>query len=71
MGARELALAMGQPERTVRRWLALWRAAGVRGIDVVQVRGPLTGYRVHPSLLRRWREGRLPAPHESALSQAA
>ena len=68
---REVALALGKPVRTARRWLALWRAAGVAGIDVVPVRGTVTAYAVSPSVLRRYRVGLLPVPHESALSAAA
>lgn len=65
MTACEVALALGKPERTVRRWLALWRDRGVRGIDVVPVRGTVTAYAVHPSVVRRYRAGALPVPHES------
>lgn len=70
MSLREVALALGKPERTARRYLALWLRQGVRGIDVVPVRGTVTAYAVSPSVLRRYRVGLLPVPHES-LAQAA
>lgn len=62
---------MGQPYSTVARWLGVWLAQGVEGIRRVPSPGRSgVAYRVHPSLLRRWRAGLLPAPFASQ-TQAA
>lgn len=71
LSVAELALAMYRPERTVRYWLAIWRAAKVPGIDVVQLQGSASAYVVDRSLLTRWRAGRLPAPRAATLAHAA
>lgn len=70
--AAQVAVATGQTLRSVQRWLALWHAAGVRGIERVPARGRYgAAYVVHPSVVRRWRAGMLPVPHESQLARAA
>jgi len=72
MTGREVASAFNVPVRTARRWLALWRAAGVRGIELVPSKIPgREAFRVHPSVVARWKRGALPVPHESALPRAA
>lgn len=66
-----LALAFGKPFRTVARWVEVWHSAGVRGIRTVRARGRGgLAFRVHPDVVRRYRAGLLPVPHES-LAQAA
>lgn len=60
----ELALSIGQPYRTVARWVAAWHALGVPGICVVRARarGGLS-YRVSADLPARWLACELPSPH--------
>lgn len=62
--ADDLALAIQQPPRTVRRWLAGWHALGVAGVRTVPSpgRGGVS-YRVSADLPARWLACELPSPH--------
>lgn len=72
MTAREAAAAFDVPERTARRWLATWLSQKVPGIALVPARGRYrTAFRVHPSVVARWKRGALPVPFERELARAA
>lgn len=70
--AREVALAMEPPYRTVARWLGIWLALHVEGVRRVRSRGRSgLAFRVCPTLVARWRRGELPPTRKAALTEIA
>lgn len=60
----ELAIAIGQPYRTVARWVVAWHLQGVSGVERVRSRGRGGhSYRVAADLPARWLACELPSPH--------
>jgi hypothetical protein len=67
LDAAALAGQIRRPARTVRRWLALWLAAGVTGIERRRAAGR-RGYQLVCSadLADRWARCELPVPRRAS-----
>lgn len=70
LDSEALASALGQPHRTVQRWLVRWFELGVPGIRRVPSRGS-NGHRylAESWLPEAWLQGELPAPHRAPQSR--